>query len=210
MGAFKKIRLDYVVKAAIMIGIGLVLTVWAAATIDFIAKALAVLIISIGAIMIISYFRHKEKNYKLSGGFVAGVIIAAIGLWIFFNSGKFTDFIPKLFGVFILISGLENLGQTISLIKYKSKAKWASLLIAILTVGLGGFLLFNPTGAKEIAVTLLGMFLIFDGATNLINAVLVGAAQNRVEKEHVTIDAEAVIIDDDKDKIEIIDEDTSK
>ena len=200
MGVLKKLRLDYVVKAVVMVVIGIILAVWTKASLDFMARALAVLLVVIGAVFIISYFVKKERTFVVSGGLVAGIIIAAIGGWIFINPGTFTDFIPKLFGIFILVSGLGNLWQTISLIRYKSRAWWVSLIIAIGTVAIGGYLLFNPTNAKEIAVTLIGIFLIVDGVTNLINAVLVGIAADRAEQEKNALDVEAEIVEADEEK----------
>lgn len=200
MGFIKKMKIDYVIKAAVMVVIGIILTVWTKASLDFMARALAVLLVVIGAVFIISYFVKKERTFVVSGGLVAGIIIAAIGGWIFVNPGTFTDFIPKLFGIFILVSGLGNLWQTISLIRYKSRAWWFSLIIAIGTIAIGGYLLFNPTNAKEIAVTLIGIFLIADGATNLINAVLVGIAADRAEQEKNALDVEAEIVEVDEKK----------
>ena len=196
MKTLKNIRPDYLIRAVVLIVVGIVLAVWTAASLDVMARALAVLLIIIGAVLIITYLVRREKSFTLSGGVGAGIIIAAIGAWIFANPGKFTDFIPKLFGIFILVSGLSNLGQTVSLIRYKSSTWWVSLTIALVTVGLGAFLFFNPTNAKEIAVTLIGAFLIIDGATNLITAVLVGSAAKKVQQEKEAIDVEAVVVDE--------------
>jgi uncharacterized membrane protein HdeD (DUF308 family) len=198
MKSIKNVKLDYVIQSAIMIVIGLLLAVWTKASIDIIARALAVLLVLIGAIFIVGYFTKPERDFKKTGGFVAGIIIAAIGAWIFWNPGAFTDFIPKLFGIFILISGLRNLGQTISLIRYKAGTWPISLIVAIVTCGLGSYLLFNPTSAKEFAVTLIGIFLIIDGATNLLTSVLVGVATKRTEQEKNAIDAEAVVVEEVK------------
>lgn len=197
MKTLKNIRPDYLVRAIVLIVVGVILAVWTAASLDVMARMLAILLFIIGAVLIITYLVRKEKSFTISGGFVAGIIIAAIGAWIFANPGKFTDFIPKLFGIFILVSGLSNLGQTISLIRYKSRTWWVSLIIALVTACLGAFLFFNPTNAKEIAVTLIGAFLIIDGVTNLITAVLVGSAARRVQQEKEAIDVEAVVVEED-------------
>ncbi len=191
MGAIKKMKPDYVIKAVVMIVIGIVLAVWTKASLDIMARALAALLFLIGAIFVITYLVKKERTFVISGGLVAGILIAAVGGWIFANPGKFTDFIPKLFGIFIMVSGLGNIWQTISLVRYKSRTWWVSLLIAIVTACLGAFLFFYPTNAKEIAVTLIGAFLIVDGATNLISALLVGIASNRVEQEKSAIEKAA-------------------
>ena len=200
MKTLKNIRPDYLVRAIVLIVVGVILAVWTAASLDVMARTLAILLFIIGAVLIITYLVRKEKSFTISGGFVAGIIIAAIGAWIFANPGKFTDFIPKLFGIFILVSGLSNLGQTVSLIRYKSRTWWVSFIIALVTACLGAFLFFNPTNAKEIAVTLIGAFLIIDGVTNLITAVLVGFAAKRVQQEKEAIDVEAVVVEEHQEK----------
>lgn len=195
-----KFKSDYVAQSIIMMVVGLVLMFWTRASIVFVARALAVLLIVIGAIFIISYLAHKERNFQLSGGFVVGLIIFAIGAWIFMNPDRFTDFIPKLFGFFILVSGIRNVGQAFSLMKYKAKTSWISLVIGFVTMGLGVFLLGNPTGAKEIAVSLIGLFLAVDGVTNLISSLLVGKAEKKVRQEQEAIDVDAVIVEEEDKK----------
>ena len=191
MGALKKMSLDYVIKAIVMVVIGVILAFWTKASLNIMARALASLLFAIGAVFVITYLVKKERTFVISGGLVAGILIAAVGGWIFVNPGKFTDFIPKLFGIFIMVSGLGNLWQAISLVRFKSRAWWVSLLIALVTAALGAYLFFNPTNAKEIAVTLIGAFLIVDGATNLISALLVGIASNRVDKENIISETKA-------------------
>jgi uncharacterized membrane protein HdeD (DUF308 family) len=103
----------------------------------------------------------------MSGGFALGVAIVAIGAWIFFKPEAFTDLIPKLFGLFILLSGLLNLWQTISLVRLHYGLWWLALILALITVGFGAFLLFYPSVAKELMVKLIGIFLAYDGISNL-------------------------------------------
>ncbi len=203
----KKYKLHNIVQALITIAIGLVLAVWPGASVNFVTKALAVLLLLIGVVFVIAYFVRKEKSFVSSGEFVVGILVAVIGAWIFVNPGQFTDLIPKLFGVFIIVSGLGNLGQTFSLIKAKFSKWWTSLLIAVLTVGLGAFLLFNPTSAKEIAITLIGAFLIIDGVTNLLTYIMVMIAQKNKEKDEEALVTDAEVVEEtvESTDIEVID-----
>lgn len=203
----KKYRLHNVVQALITIAIGLILAVWPGASIDFVTKALAALMLIIGAVFIISYIVRKERGFVASGEFVVGILVAVIGAWIFVNPGFFTDLIPKLFGVFIVVSGLGNLVQTFTLIRLRFSKWWTSLIIAVLTVALGGFLLFNPTQAKEIAITLIGAFLIIDGVTNLLTYIMVIIAQKNKEKDEEALVTKAEIVEEkvDSSDIEVMD-----
>ena len=198
METLKKMKLNYVIEAIMMIAIGAVLIFWTEASLLIMARALAILLVIAGVIFVFSYFLHKERSIVMSGGFAMGVIIAAIGVWIFLKPDTFTDFIPKLFGVFILLSGLMNLGQTISLVSYRYSLWWISLILAVGTIGMGAFLLFNPKDAKEIAVTIIGIFLVYDGITNLWTISRVSKYAKRVNQEMNAVDVEAVVEDVDK------------
>ena len=193
METVKKYRLHNIIQTLIMIGIGRVLVAWPGASLDVMARALAALLVLIGAIFVVAYFFKKDKTFVSYTEFAVGIVVAAIGAWIYINPGFFTDFIPKLFGIFIVVSGLTNLGQTFSLIKYRFKGWWASFLIAALTVGLGAFLLFKTDVVKDMLVVIIGVFLIIDGVTNLLNLILLIIAEKQKEANEAPIDAEAVV-----------------
>lgn len=190
MEKLKSLKWNHIIEALIMIVIGGVLIFWSNASLVIMARALAILLILAGAVMIISYFVHKERTIAMSGGFVLGVVVAVIGVWIFLKPGTFTDLIPKLFGVFIFLSGLMNLWQTISLVRYKYGYWWVSLILAIITVGLGAFLLFYSSVAKELLVKFIGGFLMYDGVSNLWTISRLGKLERAVKRE--LRDAEAV------------------
>ena len=190
MEKLKSLKWNHIIEALIMIVIGGVLIFWSNASLVIMARALAILLILAGAVMIISYFVHKERTIAMSGGFVLGVVVAVIGVWIFLKPDTFTDLIPKLFGVFIFLSGLMNLWQTISLVRYKYGYWWVSLILAIITVGLGAFLLFYSSVAKELLVKFIGGFLMYDGVSNLWTISRLGKLERAVKRE--LRDAEAV------------------
>ena len=113
---FRKVKMEYVVQSLVIIAIGVVLIVWAPVVIPVMARILAALLFVVGVLFVLSYFFKKERGFVDSGSFAFGIIVAAVGVWIFLNPVAFTDFIPKIFGAFILLSGIRNLGQTFSLV----------------------------------------------------------------------------------------------
>lgn len=202
METAKKFKLHSVAQAIIMIGIGMAMILWTGDILDIMAKGLASLLILVGAIFIIAYFARKEKGFVVYGEFGLGIVLAAIGVWIFFNSRGFTSFIPKLFGVFIVVSGLSNIGQTITLIKSKAKTWWLSLIIAVITVFLGGFLLYKPADASIITVKLIGAFLIVDGVTNLLTWIMVTVAVIQKQKDEDALVTDAEVVEDEAEKVD--------
>lgn len=198
MDVFKKAKLEYVVQSLVIIAIGVVFIVWAPAVIPWMAKVLAGLLIVVGAIFVLSYFFKKERGFVDSGQFAFGILVAAVGVWIFINPTTFTNFIPKIFGAFILISGLMNLGQTISLARYKYGMWWLSLIFALATVGIGAGLIWKAAEANELIVRLIGGFLVYDGLSNLWTASRIskyGKAFEAARQEAEAIDTEGEIVE---------------
>ncbi len=204
MEKLKAIKWNYVIEALIMIAIGVVLIVWPQGSLEIMAKALAILLILVGVVLVVSYIVHKERTFVVSGGLALGLVVAAIGVWIFLNPSPFIDFIPKLFGLFIVVGGIFNLVQTISLIRVSYPNWWLSMIFALVTIIMGGILLFNTKFAENILVTIIGSFLVFDGVTNVWTtsrvskfARKVSKAVNQAERDADAIDVEARIVDDD-------------
>ena len=196
MELLKKVKINYLIEAIVMIVIGIVLIVWTGDSIRLFARILAALLVIVGAAAVIGYLIHRDKRKLSYVGFVMGIIIAALGIWIFFNPDTFTDFIPKLFGIFIIASGLVNLGQTFSLARSNYDYWSVSLVFAVITIGMGVVLLVEPSFVKKFLVTLIGIFLVYDGATNLWTIFKVGKFVKEKVQEETAIDAEAVIVEE--------------
>ena len=198
MEFLKKIKIDYLLGALTTIAIGLILIFWPNASLTIMTKALAVLLVIIGVVFILSFLFRKVKLPFDSVKLIVGILIAAVGCWIFINPGTFTDFIPKLFGVFLIVSGIMNLGQTVSLIRYSYSLWWICLITGLLTVGLGAFLLFKSSLAKEMIVQLIGYFLVFDGISNiwtLSRVTKYSRAADQVIRDSDAVETTAEIID---------------
>ena len=71
-----------------------------------------------------------------------------------------------------------------------------SLLFAVITVGMGIVLLLEPTFIKNIIVTLIGVFLIIDGGSNLWTISRVAKYVKEKQQEENAIDSEAVVVEE--------------
>ena len=92
---FRKAKMEYVVQSLVIIAIGVVLIAWAPTVIPVMARILAALLFIVGVVFVLSYFFKKERGFIDSGSFSFGIIVAAVGVWIFLNPVAFTDFIPN-------------------------------------------------------------------------------------------------------------------
>ena len=206
MDVIKKVKLEYVVESIMVIAIGVLFIGWAPNVIPWMAKALALLLVVVGVVFVIAFFFKKERGFLASGQFAFGILVAAVGVWIFLNPTAFTNFIPKIFGAFIVASGLLNLGQTISLIRYRYGLWWLSLIFSLITVAIGVAFIWKAAEASEMIVRLIGGSLVYDGISNLWTASRISkyakafeAAVESVKQAAEAVDTQAEIVDSDSD-----------
>ena len=91
----------------------------------------------------------------------------AIGVWILLKPEFVIRLIPVIVGIIIILHGIYDLQQAVYLCRAKYSFWWLALLFAVLTVAFGGVLIWNPFEAMNIAVKFIGVFLVFDGVSDL-------------------------------------------
>ncbi|MCH4191911.1 MAG: DUF308 domain-containing protein [Butyrivibrio sp.] len=190
MNFFKRLGINYFVDAIICIAVGLILLFLPGVTMAILCKALAVLLIVAGAAMIISYLINKDTSIGYSAMFAVGLLIAIIGVWIFMKPEVFISLIPLIAGVIIVINGVTNFAQAISLARVSYGRWWLALVFALITIGLGIYLIFKPLSAVEIAVRIIGVILVYDGVSNVWVASRVHKFVKDVKQDAEAIDTE--------------------
>ena len=80
MEKIKKMKIDYIVEALVMIIVGGILIFWPEVSLTIMARALAVLLTIIGALFIVAFLLKTERGIMDSGKLAVGILIAAIGV----------------------------------------------------------------------------------------------------------------------------------
>ena len=70
-------------------------------------------------------------------------------------------------GIIILLHGVNNLNQTIKLCKGQYDKWWIGLILGLVTVGFGILLICNPFAAIDTLVRAIGIFLVYDGVSDI-------------------------------------------
>ena len=90
---------------------------------------------------------------------------------------------------------MHNLLQAWELFRNKYSKYWVALLLGVVTVGLGILLICNPFEAVNTAVTLIGIFLIYDGASDIWIVSRVSKTAREVKETMDALDVEAKMDD---------------
>ncbi len=164
---FKGLRANYTVSAVLCVLLGLVLLIWPGATARILCTLLGGVLLAYGVIQILLYLANRDRTVLSQGMLVFGIVLAVIGLWIMMSPGMIIMAVPTIVGILIVIHGVHNVVQALTLQKEGYERWWLALLFAVLTIGFGGFLIWNSFEVVETIVRLIGIFLIYDGASDI-------------------------------------------
>lgn len=190
----KKFKTNVVISSLLCVVLGLVLMLWPGLSIQIVCTAVGVVLIVSGAMRIVSYFTAKDGSIYFQINLIFGIIFAVVGVWIVIKPEKVLAIIPIIVGIVIALHGLHNLEQAIELCKDKYDKWWIALILGILTVGFGILLICRPFAAIDTVVMLIGIFLIYDGLSNIwiVSRIYKNAKILKQEMEAVEVDSREI------------------
>ena len=112
------------------------------------------------------------------------LVCLGLGGFLILRSDIVVRILPVVFGLFVLFDSLGRIQNALELRRcgYPSW-KWF-ILLALLSVVLGGIMIFDPFGAMETLVMGIGIILLIEGAFNLGGAIYTALAIRRFNKLH--------------------------
>lgn len=163
----KRIKANVMVSALICVALGVVLVVWPGLSVTVVSMAIGIVLVLNGISRLMNFVFGRDDSVFSQMNLIMGIIITVIGGWILFQPGTIIAMIPILVGIIIVIHGINNLQQTVSLCQSRYDKWWVALLLALLTIGFGILLIFNPFAAIDTLIRFIGVFLIYDGVSDI-------------------------------------------
>lgn len=187
----KKLKTNIVISALLCIVLGIVLVVWPDMSMQITCTAIGVVLLAGGIMRLIEYFVMRDGSMYAQMNLIMGIVLAVVGFWIVLKPDKVLAIIPIIIGIVIVLHGLNNLQQTVTLCKEKYDKWWVALILGILTVGFGILLICRPFAALDTVVILIGIFLIYDGVSDLWIVSRIHRVAKELKQEMEALDVEA-------------------
>ncbi len=186
----KKIKTNVIVSALICVGLGVILVVWPGLSVRVVCMAIGGVLVLNGLSRLLNFILNRDGSIFSQMNLVMGIIITVIGGWILLQPGTIIAMIPILVGIIIVIHGINNLQQAVSLCQNRYDKWWIALLLGIVTIGFGVLLVFNPFAAVDTLIRFIGLFMIYDGASDIwiMSRVSRNVKQARQEMDALTVD----------------------
>ena len=157
-----------VVTSLAFIAMGVILLLWPGETLSVAAQVIGACLTLAGAAAVVMYFVGDEKSFFSISAMVIGVIVGVLGLFILINPVFLVALIPTIMGFIILISGIINISEAMTIHRQQGDGAVMSLVIGMITIILGVIILINPFHTASLMCRFLGIFLIFDGVSDLV------------------------------------------
>lgn len=190
----KKIKTNVIVSAFICIALGVILVFWPGLSVKVVCMAIGAVLVINGISRLLNFIFGRDGSVFSQMNLVMGIIITVIGGWILLQPGTIIAMIPILVGIIIVIHGINNLQQSVSLCQNRYDKWWIALLLGIITIGFGVLLVFNPFAAVDTLIRFIGLFLIYDGASDIwiMSRVSRNVKQARQKMDALTVDGKEI------------------
>lgn len=190
----KRLKTNVVISAVLCILLGIVLVVWPDISMQIACTAIGAVLLIGGVVRLVQYFVVRDGSMYAQMNLIMGIVLTVVGVWIVLKPDKVLAIIPIIIGIVIVIHGLNDLQQAVSLCKEKYDKWWVALLLGLLTVGFGILLICRPFAALDTVVILIGIFLIYDGLSDLwiVSRIYRTAKVLKQEAEALDVEAEEI------------------
>ena len=188
----KKFRADMMLSALFSIVMGVILVAWPETTLDIICKAIAIILIVMGAAELVSYFWNKI-TYSLSG--ILGLVVLLIGIWIFVKPQSVLSLIPIVIGVILAVHGVQDLKVAFDTKRNGYTKWWSMLLMAIISLALGIICIVNAFGMVTLTMQIIGIALVYDGISDSWIVYKASKVAKEMKEERDALDVEYKEVD---------------
>lgn len=159
-------RMSSILAALITLALGIVLVVWPDRSVQFLCTLLGLAILLIGLIYILGWL-SKRKEGVPSFFVLPGVILGALGIWLMSSPESVVMLIQYIFGAILVVHALIDFQAAITMIRLHREHWRLDLFFALITLGMGVLVLYNPFATFATLVILIGVSFIFDGLSDL-------------------------------------------
>lgn len=176
---FQKMFIASLVSSILFLLLGLFLVLMPDTTLSLISYLLGSIILIIGIINLIHYFKSNEQAFKIE--LVLGIICIVIGLFIILNPKFIVSIIPLIIGIYIVTTSIVKLEYALSLKKHNSDSYLVSLILTIITLICGIILIFNPFKGAVVITRIVGFFILVYSIIDIVESVTLKKAIKNID-----------------------------
>lgn len=167
----KSEAINNVIMALCELGVGILLLVDPIGFTVWIFIVLGIVLLVMGLMEIVSYFRTEPVSAFLRQNLAIGLAEAAAGLFCIFQYDWFIVTFPLLtilYGVIILMTGFVKIQWTVDMLRMKQKKWYFAAISAVLSIIFAWVILGNPFASTAALWTFVAVSLIVEAVVDVV------------------------------------------
>lgn len=168
----KRSEKSIIASSILTLVVGVMLAVYPGNTLSLIGKVIGVALMIIGVSQIVVFFKNTKEDRIASASFALGIILFAIGLYIFINDKSLTNVFTTIIGLLICIKSIYKIQLAISLKSYSNTWKY-NLVSGLIVLSMGLIIIFYPIETASTILRVIGIILIISSVYEIIESLVV-------------------------------------
>ena len=168
----KRSEKSIIASSILTLVVGVMLAIYPGNTLSLIGKVIGVALMIIGVSQIVVFFKNTKEDRVASASFALGIILFAIGLYIFINDKSLTNVFTTIIGLLICIKSIYKIQLAISLKSYSNTWKY-NLVSGLIVLSMGLIIIFYPIETSSTFLRVIGIILIISSVYEIIESLLV-------------------------------------
>ena len=185
----RQMKTNAIVTAVLCALLGVVLVLWPEVSASVLCLALGGVLAVCGVVDILMFLLNRDGTLYMGMNLFVGILLVAVGGWIMSSPGLISVLVPIITGALICIHGAGNVGDALTLRRHDDPRWTVALALGLLTLLLGVILVVNPFQAFATVVRIIGVFLIYDGISDLWITLRVSHVVKRATAQEAMRDA---------------------
>ena len=167
MEIMRKIKKAYLGLSVLCVVLGGFMVITPTAVNDVVCYVFGGVAIVYAIIRIIGYFLSKEERGVYRDSFSGASAALLMGIFIIVKPDLVSAIIPFICGIIFIVNGISNVQYAFDLKKFTYKRWWTVLLTALIVIGAGSLIVFNPFETSKLITAIIGATLILTGLSNI-------------------------------------------
>jgi uncharacterized membrane protein HdeD (DUF308 family) len=168
----KRSEKSIIASSILTLVVGVMLAIYPGNTLSLIGKVIGVALMIIGVSQIVVFFKNTKEDRVASASFALGIILFAIGLYIFINDKSLTNVFTTIIGLLICIKSIYKIQLAISLKSYSNTWKY-NLVSGLIVLSIGLIIIFYPIETASTILRVIGIILIISSVYEIIESLVV-------------------------------------
>lgn len=168
----KRSEKSIIASSILTLVVGIMLAIYPGNTLSLIGKVIGAALMIIGAIQIVVFFKNTKEDRIASASFALGIILFAVGLYIFINDKSLTNIFTTIIGLLICIKSIYKIQLAISLKDYSNSWKY-NLVSGLIVLSLGLIIIFYPIETAATVLRIIGIVLVISSIYEIAESLVV-------------------------------------